>query len=208
MGNCSNLSGASPRAGLRWCWWGAEGLMSNKRVFAFAEPGYLLVMLSNALFCSPSTSSASGQNMAWKKDVLYKKTSLNSRWGKKAIKTQISGIFLDFFNLKLKNILFVCGRIGNIAFFQWTKPKCSSVLIEQKALYLFSIPQFWVLTPGWAFPLGIPDIAAILSTCSDLQRGFSCPTWGTWAGAHPDLGFLGILCSVKCPVQWCWLSSQ
>lgn len=35
--------------------------------------GYLSVMLSNALFCSPSTSSTSGQNMAWKnKDVLNK----------------------------------------------------------------------------------------------------------------------------------------
>jgi len=53
----------------------AEDLMLNER-FSFARISLSwvsFVALSNALFCSPGTSSTSGQNMSRRKDVLNKK---------------------------------------------------------------------------------------------------------------------------------------
>lgn len=136
-----------------------------------------LVMLSNALFCSLSTSSTSGQNMAWKKKRCFEQKTALIADGGKAIKTQFSGTFFLGFSLIQKNWKMFCLFVDiqeTLPFFLVDRNEMLLSIDQNRKPFLFSL-SFCVLHQAelflWEFHTLLP-----LSTHSYLQRGFSCPT--------------------------------
>lgn len=135
----------------------------------------------------------------------------------KAIKIQFQGPFFFGFSL-IQNwktfCLFVCGHAGNIALFSVGRNKMLLSIDQNRKPFLFSLSHSSVscFTPGWAFPLGIPDISAIKHTqllfavwiFMPLMRH---PSKGSpWPGIFWDF----VLCKMPCAVvtHCCWLWSH
>lgn len=144
--------------------------------------------------------------------VLNKKHPLQ-QMRKKSLKLNLQGHFGAFFVQKWKILwMFVDSKETLPLVFYWTKPKCLSVSVTAENHLFFSLSHSWILrfTPGWAFPLGIPAVAAIKHV--RLFAVWIFTGCGFWPLSQPHMRHLSrvspwpgpfwVSCSINCCIHW------